>query len=115
MLKSSVSQHVAICMHMHMSSAVFYSLAEKEITCIPINGSVHINCTKYQSNFLYQWSKDGEVLPNPSPPNILTVTQRGLYTCTTARAPGYEASTTANRTSTENATSWIVGMANAFL
>ena len=102
-------------MHIHAHKCCILFPAENEITCIPINGSVHINCTKYQSNFVYRWSKDGAVVPNPSPPNILTVTQRGLYTCTTARAPGYEASTTANRTSTENATTWIVGMANAFL
>ena len=72
-------------------------------TCIPINGSVHINCRTYQSNLVYQWSKDGEVVTNPSPPNILTVTQRGNYTCTAT-----------NSASTENATSWIEGVANAF-
>ena len=71
-------------------------------TCIPINGSVHINCSTYQSNLVYQWSKDGEVVTNPSPPNILTVTQRGNYTCTAT-----------NSASTENATSWIEGVANA--
>ena len=97
---------------MHAHKCCILLPTENEITCIPINGSV-LNCTKYQSNFLYQWSKDGEVLPNPSPPNILTVTQGGNYMCT-ARAPGYEANTTANRTSTENTASWIVGMANAF-
>ena len=73
-------------------------------TCIPINGSVHINCSTYQSNLVYQWSKDDEVVTNPSPPNILTVTQRGNYTCTAA-----------NSASTENATSWIEGVANACL
>ena len=67
-------------------------------TCIPINGSVHINCSTYQSNLVYQWSKDGEVVTNPSPPNILTVTQRGNYTCTAT-----------NSASTESATSWIEG------
>ena len=68
-------------------------------TCIPINGSVHINCSTYQNNLVYQWSKDGEVVTNPSPPNILTVTQRGNYTCTAT-----------NSASTENATSWIEGI-----
>ena len=67
-------------------------------TCIPINSSVHINCSTYQNNLVYQWSKDGEVVTNPSPPNILTVTQRGNYTCTAT-----------NSASTENATSWIEG------
>ena len=117
MLELSVSQHV--CIHIHKCNNNYVSVINRanysgpptkldkdnifigDSTCI--NGSVLINCSTYQSNLMYQWSKDGEVVTNPGPPNILNVTQRGNYTCTVA-----------NSASTENATSWIEGMVNAF-
>ena len=124
MLELSVSQHV--CMHMYKCNNIYlYSCfissvinranypgpptkLDKDNTIIIgdstcINGSVRINCSTYQSNLMYQWSKDGETVTHPSPPNILNVTQRGNYTCMVA-----------NSASTESATSWIEGMTNAF-
>ena len=123
MLEPSVSKHVYTCTQVYLYSCSIFTVINRanysgppteldedntiiigDSTCIPINGSVHINCSTYQSNLVYQWSKDGEVVTNPSPPNILTVTQRGNYTCTAT-----------NSSSTENATSWIESMANVFL
>ena len=118
MLEPSVSKHVYTCTQVYLYSCSIFTVINRanysgppteldedntiiigDSTCIPINGSVRINCSTYQSNLVYQWSKDGEVVTNPSPPNILTVTQRGNYTCTAS-----------NSASSEHATSWIEGM-----